>query len=143
MLTPYIGDQRVIIFADSTVVNLVPNFPRQGSNADPLKTCGYEGNNVPGNPNAPKGGGSTGYNGAPICSSTDPAAPNTFNNLTVFDKVRDHRWRGIVGVDYRYDVLYLAGQFAMDLTDPAAENHNLGIVGDKQWTLSLEAGVFF
>jgi hypothetical protein len=136
VLTPYIGGQRVIIFADSTVVNLVPSV-------DPLQVCGYEGNNVPGNPNAPKGGGSTGYNGAPICSSKDPAAPNAFNNLTVFDKARDHRWRGIVGVDYRYDVLYLAGQFAMDITDPAAENHNLGIVGDKQWTLSLEAGVFF
>jgi hypothetical protein len=137
VLTPYIGGQRVIIFADSTVVNLVPTV-------DPLQVCGYQGTNVPGNPSAP--GKATGtYDGTPVCSNvkTDPAAPNDFNNLTVFNKARIHRWRGIVGVDYRYEVLYLAGQFAMDLTDPAAENHNLGIVGDKQWTLSLEAGVFF
>jgi hypothetical protein len=99
---------------------------------------------VPGNPNAP--GKTTGiYDGSPVCSNakTDPAAANSFNNLTVFNKVRDYRWRGIVGVDYRYEVLYLAGQFAMDITDPAAENAGLGIVGAKQWTLSLQAGVYF
>ncbi len=139
VLTPYVGGQRVIIFADSTVVNLVPTV-------DPLQICGYQGTNTPGNPNAPgKTTGSGVYDGSPVCSNTktDPAAPNSFNNLTVFNKVRDHRWRGIVGLDYRYEVLYLAAQFAMDITDPAAENHNLGIVGDKQWTLSLEAGVYF
>jgi hypothetical protein len=135
VLTPYIGGQRVIIFADSTVVNLVPSV-------DPLQVCGYEGTNVPNNPNAPPGGGATGYNGMPICKNGGASA-NSFNNFTVFNKVRDYRWRGIVGLDYRYDVLYLAGQFAMDITDPAAENHDLGIVGDKQWTVSLEAGVFF
>ena len=137
VLTPYIGGQRVIIFADSTVVNLAPQ-------TDPLQICGYQGTNVPDNPNAP--GKTTGiYDGTPVCSNTktDPAAPNAFNNLTVFEKARIHRWRGIVGVDYRYEVLYLAAQFAMDLTDPGAENHNLGITGDKQWTLSLEAGVYF
>jgi hypothetical protein len=137
VLTPYIGAQRVIIFADSTVVNLVPAV-------DPLQVCGYQGTNVPGNPNAP--GKTTGiYDGSPVCSNakTDPAAANSFNNLTVFNKVRDYRWRGIVGVDYRYEVLYLAGQFAMDITDPAAENAGLGIVGAKQWTLSLQAGVYF
>ncbi|MGH7434983.1 MAG: hypothetical protein ACRENE_04850 [Polyangiaceae bacterium] len=134
VLTPYVGGQRVIIFANSTVVNLAPQ-------TDPLAVCGYEGNNVPGNPKA------TGapFKGEPVCANqaSSPAAPNTFNNLSVFDKAVDHRWRGIVGVDYRYEVLYLAAQFAMDITDPAAENHNLGIVGDKQWTLSLETGVFF
>jgi hypothetical protein len=118
-------------------VNLVPTV-------DPLQVCGYQGTNVPGNPNAP-GNSTKIYDGTPVCSNvkTDPAAPNDFNNLTVFNKARIHRWRGIVGVDYRYELLYLAGQFAMDVTDPAAENHNLGIVGDKQWTLSLEAGVYF
>jgi hypothetical protein len=138
VLTPYIGGQRVIIFADSTVVNLAPN-------TDPFQVCGYQGTNVPGNPHAPPNGGTNGYDGSPICanSKTDPGAANVFNNLSVFNKVRDHRWRGIVGVDYRYEILFLAAQFAMDLTDPAAENHNLGIVGDKQWTLSLESGVFF
>ena len=143
VLTPYVGGQRVIIFADSTVVNLAPQ-------TDPLAVCGYQGNNVPGNPKATgttsKMMGAQGlYDGAPVCgnAASNPAAPNTFNNLSVFDKARDYRWRGIVGLDYRYEVLYLAAQFAMDLTDPAAENHNLGIVGDKQWTLSLEAGVFF
>ena len=64
-----------------------------------------------------------------------------FNNNMTFDKVRIHRHRGIVGVNYRYEILYLAGQFAFDLTNPADENP--GIIGDRQWTMSLEAGVFF
>jgi hypothetical protein len=139
VLTPYIGGQRVIIFADSTVVNLVPTV-------DPVSVCGYQGTNVPGNPYAnPSNSTNHIYDGTPVCSNTkvDPSVPNAFNNLTVFNKARIHRWRGIAGVDYRYEVLFLGAQFAMDVTDPAAENHNLGIVGDKQWTLSFQAGVFF
>jgi hypothetical protein len=31
----------------------------------------------------------------------------------------------------------------MDLTEPSAENANLGVSGGRQWTISLEAGVFF
>jgi hypothetical protein len=31
----------------------------------------------------------------------------------------------------------------MDVTDPSAENANMGISGNKQWTMSLEAGVSF
>jgi hypothetical protein len=92
------------------------------------------------------------YNGQPVCANTatDPAAANDFNNETTFQKVTDHRWRGIVGVDYRYEILYLAAQFATDLTDPSSDNNSWAIGtsgsngwGSKQWTLSLEAGVFF
>ena len=49
--------QRLIIFADSTVVNLTPAV-------DPLQACGYEGTNVPGNPNVPNGGVGGAYTGA-------------------------------------------------------------------------------
>ncbi len=129
VITPYLGAQRLIIFADSTVVDLTPSV-------DPLKQCGYQGQDP--------------QSGTPVCSNKLRTGPNTaiddnndFNNNVTFDKARVHRWRGIAGVTYRYEVLYLGGQLAMDLEDPSTENANLGITGSRQWTVSLEAGVFF
>ena len=133
VITPYIGGQRLIIFADSTVVNLAPGI-------DPLALCGYKGSNVQGNPQAPAGGGPSGYSGGAVCTTGNT---NAFNNLTTFQKARIHRWRGLAGLTYKYELLYLAGQFAMDLEDPSVENANLGVSGAKQWTVSLEAGVAF
>jgi hypothetical protein len=138
VLTPYIGAQRLIIFADSTVVDLTPNV-------DPLRQCGYLGSNVPGNPNA-----MAPYDGSPLCrntlkTSTGNVIANSadFNNNVTFNRARVYRWRGIAGLTYRYEILYLAGQFAMDLEEPRAENANLGISGAKQWTVSFEVGVSF
>jgi hypothetical protein len=134
VITPYVGVQRLIIYADSTVVNLAPTV-------DPMTVCGYQGTNVPGNPNVPNGGVGGSYTGAPVCKN--PGGATAFNNLTTLEKDTMERWRGIVGLTYKYEVLYLAGQFAMDLEDPSAENGNLGVSGAKQWTLSFEAGVSF
>jgi hypothetical protein len=139
VLTPYIGAQRLYIFADSTVVSLTPNV-------DPLQQCGYQGSNVPDNPKA-----SPPYDGQPVCSNKLMApgggtVPNNgdFNNQVTFARLRAQRWRGIAGVAYRYEVLWLAGQFATDLEDPGDENNSsAGVSGSKQWTVSLEAGVFF
>ena len=145
VLTPYIGVQRVLIYADSTVVNLAPGV-------DPVAQCGEEGTNVPGNPNVPVGGAGGVYDGQPVCKNklSNGASNNSaFNDLTTFNKARIKRWRGIVGLDYRFEILYLAAQFATDVTDPNAENAQyVGSSGSdgwnaKQWTLSLEAGVFF
>jgi hypothetical protein len=98
-------------------------------NVDPLQACGYKGTN---------------NQGQPQCTNTlSNGLPNNgdFNNNITFDKVRTHRHRGIIGVNYRYELLYLAGQFITDLTDPSAENPYLQ--GGRQWTMSFEAGVFF
>jgi hypothetical protein len=137
VLTPYVGAQRVIIFADSSVVDLTPS-------TDPLENCGYLGPNVPKNPNVPGGlaGNQTPNDGTPLCRNQ--AGGNAdFNNDTTFARARIHRWRGIVGLNYRYEVLYLASQFAWDIFEPSNENSGIGINGGKQWTLSLEAGVSF
>jgi hypothetical protein len=128
VLTPYVGAQRLIIFADSTIVDLTPSV-------DPLKQCGYRGQNM--------------QDGSPLCQNTLATSTGQiqnngdFNNNVTFHRARIHRWRGIAGMTYRYEILYLAGEFAMDLEDPSAENSDLGISGAKQWTVSLEAGVFF
>jgi hypothetical protein len=138
VLTPYIGAQRVIIFADSSVVDLTPNI-------DPINTCGYLGPNVPGNKNATQSNLAPNQmlnDGTPLCKNQSGGNAD-FNNDTSFARARIHRWRGIVGLNYRFEVLYLAGQFAMDLTDPSAENGVIGVNGDKQWTMSFEAGVSF
>jgi hypothetical protein len=136
VLTPYLGFQRVIIFADSSVVNLKPS-------TDPLSTCGYGGPNVPGNKNATPGNlgqGQLPNDGTPICTGS---GVNDFNNDTTFNKARIHRWRGMFGLNYHFEVLYLAAQFAFDLTDPGSENAVIGVDGSRQWTTSLEAGVSF
>lgn len=129
VVTPYLGAQRLIVFADSTAVDLTPSV-------DPLRQCGYQGQDP--------------QSGLPVCSNKLTTGPNMtidnnndFNNNVTFRQARVHRWRGIAGVTYRYAILSLGGQFAMDLEDPSSENANLGISGARQWTLSLEAGVFF
>jgi hypothetical protein len=143
VLTPYIGAQRLIIFGDSSVVDLTPNDdPLVGQPGYP---CGYLGPNVPGNPNATAAnlaGGQVPNDGTPICKNANHGNAD-FNNDTTFEKLRMHRWRWIAGLNYRFEILYLAAQFAMDLTDPSAENANYGVDGNKQWTMSFEAGVSF
>jgi len=120
VITPYLGYQRLYIFGDSSTVDLTPN-------TDPLQQCGAP----------PKGQGPTMANGQPNCSGSSA----DFNNDAVFAKVRTDRHRGIIGLNYRYEVLYLAGQFLFDLTPPSDENP--GLVSTRQWTLSFEAGVYF
>lgn len=123
VLTPYLEAQRIIIFADSAAVDLTPNV-------DAYQQCGYLGQN----------------GGAPVCSQLlANGAPNDadFNNTTSFERARIHRWRGIVGVDYRYDVVSLSAEFAMDVTAPSSENAGIGVSGDRQWTVSVAAGVSF
>jgi hypothetical protein len=146
VLTPYIGVQRLIIYANSSIVNLVPSV-------DPLKDCGYQGTNTttgPVNGVAP---------GQPFCSHkllNGAANDGAFNNQAVFQKQTFNTWRGIAGLTYRYELLYVAGQFALDMEDASAENSNLqggpfangsattwALSGGRLWTLSLEAGVFF
>jgi hypothetical protein len=133
VLTPYIGYQRLLIFADSTIVDTTPNV-------DAVQQCGYRGQRV----NDPD---PTKNTGAPDCINkiTGPGGVvdnnSDFNNNITFSRVRVHRHRGIVGVTYKYELLYLAGQFATDLTAPSDENPFL--VGGRQWTMSLEAGVYF
>jgi hypothetical protein len=136
VLTPYLGVQRVLIFADSSVVDLTPTV-------DPLAQCGYLGPNVPGNKNAAGnlGPGQLPNDGTPVCKNAN--GNEDFNNDTTFRKARIQRWRGMLGLNYRFEILYLAAQFAMDVTDPSAENGVIGVNGSKQWTTSLEAGVSF
>ncbi len=122
-LIPSIGFQRLVIFGDSNVVDATPNV-------DALAQCGFDGL------------GET--SGAPICRNKLPngsdANTDLANNMT-FQRVRIHRSRILVGLNYRYQIVWLGSQFATDLTDPKDENPVL--VGSRQWTLSFEAGVHF
>jgi hypothetical protein len=122
-LIPTLGYQRVIIFGDSSVVDSTPNV-------DALQACGYDGPDP--------------VTGSPRCRNTlangqDNSAD--FSNSFTFQKVRVHRHRGMVGLNYRHELIWLGSQFAFDITKPSDENPFL--VGSRQWTLSFEAGVFF
>jgi hypothetical protein len=119
ILSPYVGYQRLYIFGDSESVSLAPNV-------NPLNVCGYEGNMA---------------NGQAMCRNTNGPTNLAFNEDTTFNDVRNHRDRGIIGINYRYEVLYLAAQFLVDLVAPSSEDPIL--TGSRQWTLSFEAGVYF
>ncbi|HEY2364792.1 MAG TPA: hypothetical protein VGH87_00355 [Polyangiaceae bacterium] len=123
-ITPYVGFQRLWVFGDSTVVDATPN-------TSAIDQCGYTGNDP--------------VTGQPVCKNTLPSgAPNNgdFNNNFVFQKVRTERNRGIIGLQFRYEMMSFASQFLFDLTDPSAEGQQF-LQSTRQWTLSFEVGVFF
>jgi len=123
-LTPYVGFQRLWVFGDSTVIDSTPN-------TSAVDQCGYQGADP--------------TTGQPVCKNTLPSgAPNNgdFNNNIVFEKVRTERNRGIIGLNFRYEMMTLAGQILFDLTDPTGEGQQF-LQPSRQWTLSFEVGVFF
>lgn len=122
-LIPSVGYQRLVIFGDSNVVDSTPNV-------DALQQCGYDGPNP--------------VNGSPTCRNKLPSgqdANTDFGNNFTFEKVRVHRNKGMFAMHYRYEIIWLGGQFAFDINEPKDENPNL--IGNRQWTLSFEGGVFF
>jgi hypothetical protein len=123
-LTPYVGFQRLWVFGDSTVVDSTPNV-------DAVGQCGYTGADP--------------TTGQPMCNNKLPnGQPNNsdFNNNFVFNKVRTERNRMLLGLTFRYEMIYAAGQFLFDLTDPTSEDQQF-LQSTRQWTISFEAGVFF
>jgi hypothetical protein len=123
-LTPYVGYQRLWVFGDSTVIDSTPNV-------DAIQQCGYTGADP--------------VTGQPDCKNTLPSgAPNNFdfNNNFILQKVRTQRNRGIIGLAFRWEMLHFATQFLFDLTDPTADAQQF-LQNTRQWTYSLEAGIYF
>ena len=121
-IIPSIGFQRLIILGDSNVLDATPNV-------DAVAQCGYQGLDA---------------SGQPTCRNklvTGQDNNGDYANNFTFNKVRVHRNRGMVALNYRYEMVWLGSQVAFDLSDPKEENP--GVVGKRQWTLSLEAGVHF
>lgn len=136
VLTPYVGYQYVWIFADSGLIDLTPG-------TDALRYCNYAGQNVPGNtdPDSSK----PADNGQPICKG---GSPLDFNNNVVFKPARLERHRLIFGLNYRYEMVMLGGQFLVDAVPPAdAQNDNAdkeALKGEsRQYTLGFELGAMF
>ncbi|MFO0741084.1 MAG: hypothetical protein U0270_34615 [Labilithrix sp.] len=122
VIIPQIGFQRLIIFGDSNVLDSTPN-------TDAVAQCGYQGLDG---------------NGAPTCRnklSNGQDNNGDFANNFTFEKVRIHRNRGLLAVNYRYEIVWIGSQIAFDISDPKSENP--GVVGVRQWTLSFEGGVHF
>jgi hypothetical protein len=161
VITPYIGYQYLWIFGDSGLIDTTPA-------TDPVGYCNFTGPNVPGNPDTfreEKTPGTDGtpnnqiYDGQPVCAGS--GSPIDFNNNVVFDNVRLERQRGIIGLNYRFEMVMVGGQFIVDLVDPADAQ-----VGDdaitlptgeqlsdeevlrradvpRQWSLVFEVGAMF
>ena len=136
VLTPYVGYQYLWIFGDSGLIDLTPG-------TDALRYCNYAGQNVPGNTDPDKS--KTPNNGQPICKG---GSPLDFNNNAVFKSVRLQRHRLIFGLNYRYEMVMIGGQFLVDAIPPAdaqtSEQDKQDLKGeDRQYTLSFELGAMF
>jgi hypothetical protein len=143
VITPWVGYQYLFIFGDSGLVDLTPG-------TDAIRYCNYSGGNLPGNPDPDKPvPGATNnipvYDGQPVCEG---GTPLDFNNNTVFDPVRVRRQRLLAGLNYRYEMVMVGGQFIMDLVPPADAqvdaDEEAALQGeDTQWTLVFELGGMF
>lgn len=145
VLTPWVGFQYLWIFGDGNLIDLTPDVDAQGA-------CGFSGINTPGNPIDPDAGtdpdGRPIRDGQPICSG---GSNGDFNRNAVFDPVRLERQRFVVGVSYRYEMIYGAGQFMMDFVPPDEAQANDDGDEDKkalegvpkQWSFALELGAHF
>jgi hypothetical protein len=135
VITPYFGYQYLWIFGDSGLVDLTPA-------TDAVGYCNYGGANLPGNADPTKPGL---YDGQPICAG---GSPLDFNNNVVFKKVRLERQRLLLGLNYRYEMVMVGGQFITDIVDPADAQNSDGDKEDldgtpRQWTIALEVGAMF
>jgi len=136
VLTPYLGYQYLWMFADSGLIDLTPG-------TDALRYCNYAGQNVPGNTD--QGQNKIPDNGQPVCKGGSQA---DFNNNVVFKPARLERHRLIFGLNYRYEMVMLGGQFLVDAVPPAdAQNDDADKQALKdearQFTLSFELGAMF
>jgi hypothetical protein len=137
ILTPYVGFQYLWIFGDSGLIDTTPN-------TDPIGYCNYTGPNVPGNPSSdPKKSGV--YDGQPVCNGG--GSNQDFNSTFVFDNVRVTRQRLIVGMNYRYEIVWFGGQFMTDIVNPedggGRDNakHLKGV--PRQQSFVIEIGAMF
>jgi hypothetical protein len=142
-LTPWLGYQYVWVFGDSGLIDLTPGTSAQSA-------CNYGGQNVPGNPDPNKthtdadGNVSNVYDGQQICRG---GSPRDFNNNVVFEPVRLHRQRLILGLNYRYEMLLAGVQVVTDLLSPGDANsgqNKLDLKDQKRQTsVVLELGAMF
>jgi hypothetical protein len=143
VLTPWVGYQYLFIWGDSGLIDLTPA-------TDAIQACNYSGQAVPGNPDDSKtttgdASGAHVYDGSPVCKGGQPF---DFNNNTVFEPVRLRRHRLMAGVNYRYEMVMVGGQFMMDLVPPADAQPDaqdkLDLADeDKQYAFVLELGAMF
>ena len=142
VIQPWIGYQYLFIWGDSGLIDLTPA-------TDAIQACNYTGQNVPGNPDPSKtsvpGGDDHVYDGSPVCQGGQPF---DFNNNTVFDPVRLRRHRLMIGVNYRYEMVMVGGQFITDLTSPSSAQvedvERAALEGEsRQISFVLELGAMF
>jgi hypothetical protein len=143
ILTPYVGFQQLWIFGDSGLIDFTPN-------TDAVNYCGYTGINTPANPDPVKKGTSGENDGQPVCNG---GSSLDFNNNRVFNNVRLTRQRIILGLNYRYEMVFVGAQFMTDLVDPKSagsffvsdsNRDNAKLDGEKrQVTGVFEVGALF
>jgi hypothetical protein len=145
IITPWIGYQYLFIFGDSGLVDMTPG-------TDALGYCNYSGGNLPGNgdpekppPTADNPNPTPVYDGQPVCEG---GTPLDFNNNTVFDPARIRRQRMLAGLNYRYEMVMVGGQFIWDVVGvkdaQVYDDEKDALDGeDRQYTIVFELGGMF
>lgn len=143
VVTPWLGYQRLWIFADSRVVDLTPG-------ADALEQCNYAGDNVPGNSDPRKNpdvDAPTQLDEQPVCTGASGTVSG-FNQYAVFDDARLERERVLIGVKVRHEAFTFGTQLGLELSDPADTQNSdrdaeqlRGVA--RQWSLAVETGLAF
>ena len=141
IITPFIGYQYLWIFGDSGLIDATPA-------TDPVGYCGFTGTDVPGNASPVEGDAKNGknwYSGQPVCAGGEPS---DFNNNIVFRPARLQRQRLLFGLNYRYEMVMVGGEFIMDMVDPAdaqtdKKNQEFLKGEPRQWTMAFSVGVMF
>lgn len=141
VIVPWIGDQHLWIFGDAGLTDLTARTDQMvrcddaGAVADPVEgVCWRSSNGV-----------------------------SDRSNTIVFDSARFQRNRLLMGLAYRYEFLWVGGQFALDLMTPEAgagsDRSSTNFLSDgtsvtltdkeivadlpNQWTVAVEVGVYF
>jgi hypothetical protein len=118
VLTPYVGYQFLRIFGDSGPVDLTPR-------TDAIGYCNYQGQKVPGGYNGDDVDHTQGpYTGQAVCGdgSGQNGTPDDLSNTRIFQSARITRHRLVLGLAYRYEMIFVGGQFATDVVAPEKAN---------------------
>jgi hypothetical protein len=135
VVTPWLGFQQLFSFIDSHVTDFTPR-------TDEEELCQSVGNALPGQTDNAEDG----YTGRTVCAAG--ATGVDFDNNRTFKNARIERQRLLFGASLRHEILSFGAQFIADLTRPEdaqdSQTNADELAGmPRQWTVALDAGLFF
>lgn len=135
VVTPWLGYQQLYAFIDAHVTDFTPR-------TDEETECDSLGNALPGQAQDAEDG----YTGRTVCAPNRSGAD--FDNNRTFKNAVIERQRLIFGASLRHEILSFGAQFITDFSKPEDAQNNAMNAEElkgmpRQWTVALDAGLFF